>query len=215
MDDETTGDSEADEGAPTGDPEPDPAHAEEPADPPRQSRAARVLRPWEALERLDRQWVDPTPLGKLPGPIAALALTTTDDPLGWDYLGAVTGALPREVGDACAAWLEAQLAADATMLGRTFRPTVELVPSGRLWYVVRSMADFIFVVDGPGFLSPLAAAIAASRRYLAELRRDHDLETKHAAAATAAEDEGSPEEAAPDGVGDGTTNPASGDPEGR
>ena len=139
------------------------------------SRSPRVPRPWEALERLDRQWVDLTPLEDLPGPIAALAMTTPEDPAGWDYLTAMTGALPEEVAAACGAWLEAQLAADATVLGRSHRPTVELVPAGRLWYVVRAVGLFIVVVDGPGFLTPLSAAIAASRRYEAELRRS--LET--------------------------------------
>jgi hypothetical protein len=131
----------------------------------------RESRPWEALERLDRQWADHTPIAQVDGPIATLALTTADDPRGWDYLAALMGAGPRETAAACAAWLEAQLAADAVALGRAIRPRVELVPSGRLWHVVRTVADLIIVIDGPGFLTPLAAAIAASRRYHAELLR--------------------------------------------
>ena len=54
------------------------------------------------------------------------------------------------------------------------RPRVELVPAGRLWYVVRTIADIIIVIDGPGYPTPLAAAVAASRRYRAELL--HTLE---------------------------------------
>lgn len=133
------------------------------------TRAARVPRPWEALERLDRQWVDSEPLAKRSGRVVTLAMTTSWDPDGWDYLSAMTGVSSDEVARACAAWLEAQLAADATLIGRSIRPTVALVPAGQLWYVVRTVAGFILVIDGPGFLTPLAAAIAASRRYEAEL----------------------------------------------
>ena len=192
-----------------------PTDADAPADLPRHSRSARLLRPWEALEQLDRQWADPTPLRDLPEPIAALALTTTDDPFGWDYLGAISGALPHEVGDACAAWLEAQLAADATMLGRRFRPTVELVPAGRLWYVVRSVGEVICVVDGPGFPSPLTAAIAASRRYQAELRRDHDPATGRDPDPTPAVDTDASLEAALEAVWTDTVDRSPADAEGR
>jgi hypothetical protein len=89
--------------------------------------------PWEALERLDGQWEDRTPIEQLQQPVATLALTTYDDPRGWDYIGALVGASPREVARACEAWLEAQLAADAIALGQSLRPRVNLVPSGRLW----------------------------------------------------------------------------------
>ena len=135
--------------------------------------------------------------------------------LGWDYLGAVSGALPREADEACAAWLEAQLAADATRLGRRFRPTVELVPAGRLWYVVRSVGEFICVVDGPGFPSPLTAAIAASRRYQAELRRDHDPDKGRAVDPTPAVDTDAPVEATLEAVWTDTVDRSPADAEGR
>lgn len=172
MDELTSPAGDPDERSHATDPEPHSATADAPADPPRRPRSTRVLRPWEALDRLDGQWVDPTPIERLAKGISTLRLTTADDPRGWDYLGAMTGAPAREVAAACAAWLEAQLAADVTILGRAYRPTVELVPAGRLWYVVRTLESVIVVIDGPGFLTPLAAASAAARRYGAELRRD-------------------------------------------
>ena len=215
MDDETKDTGEADQTASAGDAEPQATDADAPADRPRHSSSSRPIRPWEALEQLDRQWADPTPLRDLPEPILALALTTTDDPFGWDYLGAISGALPHEVGEACAAWLEAQLAADVTMLGRRFRPTVELVPAGRLWYVVRSVGEFICVVDGPGFPSALTAAIAASRRYQAELRRDHDPDKGRDPDPTPAVDTDAPVEAAPEGVETEAADRSPADAEGR
>ena len=169
--DETSAADDLPEKPPPDQPQPDPPTVDSPADPPRRSRSPRILRPWEALERLDRQWVDPTPIDQRERAVS-LALTTPDDPRGWDYLGAMTGASAREIADACAAWLEAQLAADVTRLGRAYRPTVELLPLGRLWYVVRTVESLVVVIDGPGLPSPLAAASAAARRYGAELRRD-------------------------------------------
>lgn len=139
------------------------------AEPTLRMRRPRILRPWEALRDLDRQWEDPTPLAESTKAITALALTTDGDPRGWNYLEALTGASLDETVAACEAWLEAQLAADAAVLGRALRPRVDLVPSGRLWFVVRTVADIIIVIDGPGFLTPRAAAVAASRRYEAEL----------------------------------------------
>jgi hypothetical protein len=140
--------------------------------PPRRARRGGTLRPWEALERLDRQWEDPTPLRERTSMVAGLGLTVPEDPEGFDYLGALTGAPPRAVAGACAAWLEAQLAADSGLLGRAVRPTVALVPAGRLWHVVRLVGDRILVIDGPGLPTPRAAVVAAARRYRAELVRD-------------------------------------------
>jgi hypothetical protein len=135
------------------------------------TRPPKILQPAEALERLDRQWDDLSPLASRTEPIISLALTTSADPRGWDYLGALTGEPADEVARACEAWLEAQLAADAETLGQAIRPRVELVPAGRLWFVVRTVASLILVIDGPGYLTPRAAAVAASRRYEAELVR--------------------------------------------
>jgi hypothetical protein len=142
------------------------------SEPRRGARRPQTLRPWEALERLDRQWEDGTPLPDRRGALDALVLTDPVDPEGWDYLGALTGAQPRAVARACAAWLEAQLAADAGLVGRALRPTVALVPAGRLWHVVRLVGERILVIDGPGLPTPRAAAVAAARRYRAELVRD-------------------------------------------
>ena len=178
MDDQNISDSQRDESDSVDRPEALGDHDEPPAggdeagdDLPHGPRRSGIQRPWEALEQLDRQWEDLTPIAGRTGSITALALTTDGDPRGWDYLGALTGAPPNETAAACEAWLEAQLAADAASLDRTLRPHVELVPAGRLWFVVRTIADIIVVIDGPGFLTPRTAAVAASRRYHAELLR--------------------------------------------
>jgi hypothetical protein len=153
----------------------------------------RALGRCEALERLDRQWEDRTPLHEMARPITALVLTTDDDPRGWDYIGALVGSPPDETARACASWLEAQLAADAISLGRAVRPRVDLVPAGRLWFVVRTVADMIIVIDGPGFLTPIAAALAASRRYQAGL-----LQALRAADGTTADPESNEDNAIDD-----------------
>jgi hypothetical protein len=170
----------------------DPAPAEEPSEPedqaePTQDSGAagtapdaprllprRILRPQEALEEFDRQWEDHTPLRDRDGHLTGLLLTVSDDPAGFDYLGAM-GVPSREVVDACVGWLEAQLAADALEIGRVLRPTLALVPAGRLWYVVRIISSVLIAIDGPGYLTPVTAVGAARHRYralmLAESRR--------------------------------------------
>ena len=146
--------------------------------PPRRRRPRPFLQPWEGLTLLERQWADPTPLERLEDEIVTLALTTTGDPSAWDYLGAMTGAPARQTAKTGAVWLAAQLAADATTVGRTYRPTVELLPAARLWHVVRAIGNIIICIDGPGFPTPLAAVSAATRRYGAELERDLDRRTE-------------------------------------
>ncbi len=164
-----------------------PRPAREPADRP---TSRRILRPWQAIEILDRQWVEPPPFGKLARSIATLALTVDEDPRAFDYLGALTGASAREVARGCALWLEAQLAADALSIGRSVRPTVELVPAANLWFVVRVTGSFIVVVDGPGYPTPITAVRAARARYLASLQRQ--LETENAARSFEDDEEAGP-----------------------
>jgi hypothetical protein len=142
------------------------------AEAPRAAARPRVLRPWEALELLDRQWEDRTPVPERRGSLGALCQTVPEDPEGWDYLGAMTGAPAREVALACGAWLEAQLAADATAVGLALRPRVYLVPAGGLWHVVRGVGPVLLAFDGPGLPTPGAAVLAAARRYRADLARD-------------------------------------------
>jgi hypothetical protein len=142
-----------------------------PAEPPTPRRRPEILRPVEAIERLDRQWSDRRPIEGRTGELVALLLTTPDDPRGFDYLGLLTGASSREIADACAGWLSAQLAADAITAGDVIRPRVALVPSGGLWFVVRLVADVLVILDGPGLPTPLAATRAAYRRYQVELMR--------------------------------------------
>jgi hypothetical protein len=158
-------------------PEPEPDAAPEtgpgaqPEEPVPTRRSGRVLRPTEAIDRLDRQWVDRRPIQERIDELVALVLTTPDDPLGHDYIGLMTGASRREIARACAAWLQAQLAADAVGIGEAMRPRVALVPSGGLWYVVRMLGGVLVVIDGPGMPTPLAAARAAYRRYQIERMR--------------------------------------------
>lgn len=146
----------------------DEATASEPVAPSPARPRRRVLRPWEALERLDRQWENPEPIGGASG-LTSLDLTVPEDPRGFDYLGALTGDAPETVVMTLALWIEAQLAADALAFGRLVRPTVALVPLGRAWHVVRAAGSVICVIDGPGWPTPMAAVSAARRRYHAAL----------------------------------------------
>ena len=172
-------------------PEPEP-----PAD--RPSAGPHLLRPIDALEHLERQWVTHRTPAEWHGPLAVLALTVPEDPDGFDYLGALTGAPAHEVAATYTTWLRAQLAADVLRLGRTARPIVELVPVGRLWYVVRSVPQVLAVLDGPGYPSPRAALRAARLRYLATLEAER-REAPEAAAVEpgAAPDHGGTDEPAP------------------
>ncbi len=128
----------------------------------------RYLRPWEALERLDRQW-ESRGLIRQAITLTSLDLTVPEDPDAFDYLGALTGDAPSRVATTLALWLDAQLAADALAFGRLYRPLVGLAPYGRRWYVVRAVGSLIWLIDGPGWLTPIAAVSAARRRYRAAL----------------------------------------------
>jgi hypothetical protein len=156
----------------------------------------RILRPWQAIEFLDRQWVDAPPFGKPARSIVSLVLTVDEDPRSFDYLGALTGASAREVASACALWLEAQLAADALSIRRVLRPMVELIPAAHLWFVVRSTGSHVLFIDGPGYPSPLTAVRAARVRYLASLQRQ--LETERAPESLEDDGEAEPDDDAAD-----------------
>jgi hypothetical protein len=127
-----------------------------------------ALRPLQALERLDRQWESSEPIGRASS-LTSIELTVPEDPRGFDYLGALTGDTPATVATTEALWLEAQLAADALAFGRLVRPTVALVPLGRAWHVIRAAGSAIWVIDGPGWPTPIAAVSAARLRYRAAL----------------------------------------------
>ena len=157
--------ADSDEATPSGPAIPSP-------DRPRQ----RALRPPEALERLDRQWESQEPIGSASS-LTSLELTVPEDPRGFDYLGALSGDAPATVATTEALWLEAQLAADALAFGRLVRPTVALVPLGRAWYVVRAAGSVIWVIDGPGWPTPIAAVSAARLRYSAALLAEIAAET--------------------------------------
>jgi len=157
--------SEADEATPS-----------EPAIPSPDRPRRRALRPLEALERLDRQWENQEPIGSASS-LTSLELTVPEDPRGFDYLGALTGDAPATVATTEALWLEAQLAADALAFGRLVRPTVALVPLGRAWHVVRAAGSVIWVIDGPGWPTPIAAVSAARLRYRAALLAEIAAET--------------------------------------
>jgi len=148
----------------------------------------RALRPLKALERLDRQWESPEPIGSASS-LTTLELTVPEDPRGFDYLGALSGDAPATVATTEALWLEAQLAADALAFGRLVRPTVALVPLGRAWHVIRAAGSVIWVIDGPGWPTPIAAVSAARRRYraalLAEIAAEADEEAIPSAPARA------------------------------
>jgi hypothetical protein len=153
--------------------------ASEPAIPSPDRPRRRALRPLEALERLDRQWESSEPIGSASS-LTSLELTVPEDPQGFDYLGALSGDAPATVATTEALWLEAQLAADALAFGRLVRPTVALVPLGRAWHVIRAAGSAIWVIDGPGWPTPIAAVSAARLRYraalLAEVAAERDEE---------------------------------------
>ena len=159
------------------DPAADEATPSEPAIPSPDRPRRRALRPLKALERLDRQWESQEPIGRASS-LTSLELTVPEDPRGFDYLGALTGDAPATVATTEALWLEAQLAADALAFGRLVRPTVALVPLGRAWHVVRAAGSVIWVIDGPGWPTPIAAVSAVRRRYraalLAEIAAERD-----------------------------------------
>jgi hypothetical protein len=52
------------------------------------------------------------------------------------------------------------------------------VPLGRRWYVIRAAGSVIWVIDGPGWPTPIAAVSAVRRRYraalLAEIAAERD-----------------------------------------
>jgi hypothetical protein len=156
--------------------EADAATPSEPATPSPDRPRRRALRPLEALERLDRQWESSEPIGSASS-LTSLELTVPEDPRGFDYLGALTGDAPATVATTEALWLEAQLAADALAFGRLVRPTVALVPLGRAWHVVRAAGSVIWVIDGPGWPTPIAAVSAARLRYSAALLAEIAAET--------------------------------------
>jgi hypothetical protein len=148
----------------------------EPAIPSPHRPRQHALRPLESLERLDRQWESSEPIGSASS-LTSLELTVPEDPRGFDYLGALTGDAPATVATTEALWLEAQLAADALAFGRLVRPTVALVPLGRAWHVIRAAGSAIWVIDGPGWPTPIAAVSAARLRYRAALLAEIAAET--------------------------------------
>ena len=156
--------------------EPEPDEPAEPEPDVWRPRRPRILPPWEGIEVLERQWEDTRPLAERQEPLTGLAHTTETDPRGWEHIEALTGASPGALAKASALWLEAQLAADALAIGRTLRPRVDLLPAGCRWHVVRTIADVIVALDGPGHRTPGAALRAAALRYHAELLRDLERE---------------------------------------
>jgi hypothetical protein len=168
MGDETEQPGQRAPGHPDGPPAAGPDPAADPTSEAPDRPRRRALRPLEALERLDRQWESSEPIGSASS-LTSLELTVPEDPRGFDYLGALSGDAPATVATTEALWLEAQLAADALAFGRLVRPTVALVPLGRAWHVARAAGSAIWVIDGPGWPTPIAAVSAARRRYRAAL----------------------------------------------
>lgn len=137
-----------------------PAPSDEPAEPRDDPAAAqqdeatsdepRPRRPEERLCAVYRQWLTP---GRPEGDILTLVRTTDGSPDGLPYLG-LLGVDRFAAGDAWEAWADAQLASDATPLGRVLRPIVALVPFGGRWTAGRSF-------DGHCSLEPIDHATPA------------------------------------------------------
>lgn len=146
------------------------AEAPEAATPP---RVPLLLRPIDALGLLEDQWASRVPLAERRDALLSLRLVPYWA-TGWLYLETLTGADEATIEATYAAWLGAQLAADALDALDSKRPRVQLLPLGRLWYAVRRSEEGIVAIDGPGFPTPLAALRTARLRYRAELEAAQD-----------------------------------------
>lgn len=134
---------------------PDEPEAEQEAEAP--SGQPKPLSPEDRLAAVYRQWLTP---GRPGGDILTLVRTPDGSPDGLPYLG-LLGVDRFVAGDAWEAWSDAQLASDATPLGRVLRPIVALVPFGGRWTAGRFF-------DGQCSLEPIdhatpAQALSAAR----------------------------------------------------
>ena len=141
----------------------DPARGEDPRPVASEGRLAAIYRQWR------------TP-GRPSGDVHVLVRTTPEDPDGLPFLD-LLGVEPPAVEDAWAVWDGAQLASDATALGRALRPLVSLVPAGGRWFVARSMGH-TSLLEPIDHATPSAALHAAEVRYglIAARRVGHVLD---------------------------------------
>jgi hypothetical protein len=148
---------------PTPEADPEPTRGQGPdsdgdgVDPPDNST---VLGPEGRLAAVYRQW---RTQGRPSGTCRVLVRTTPEDPDGLPFLE-LLGVEDAAVDDAWSVWDQAQLASDATPLGRAARPLVALVPAGGRWIAGRSMGR-LCLLEPIDHGAPAAALRAAEVRY--------------------------------------------------
>lgn len=135
------------------DPDSDAAGADTSEDP-------AVLGPEGRLAAVYRQW---RTQGRPSGTCRVLVRTTPEDPDGLPFLE-LLGVEDDAVDDAWSVWDRAQLASDATPLGRATRPLVALVPAGGRWIAGHSMGR-VCLLEPIDHETPAAALRAAEVRY--------------------------------------------------
>jgi len=116
------------------------------------------------------QWIGSANASTRGAPRISLLRTVREDPAAQSGLPFI-GALPtRDLADLEAAWAEAQLAADATMLGLALGLRVALIPEGRCWF-----AELLIIRTG-GHLrlgrrhpKPSTALVSARRSLISTL----------------------------------------------
>lgn len=127
--------------------------------------------PEHRLAAIYRQWHAP---GRPTGTFVSLVRTLTADPEGLPHL-ALLGVKPSAVDAAWSAWDRAQLASDATPLGRAARPLLALVPWGGRWIAGRSIGRTC-LLEPTSHRTPAGAIRAAETRFeLVAARRIGDL----------------------------------------
>lgn len=160
----------------------------------------RVASRPELRRGIRAQWRDA--VGEPVGDRIVLRRTVADDPRGM----ALASIRPR-IRDGERTWMQwevAQLASDATAIGRLYRPAICLLPIGRRWYAVRSFGgDALLVTLGRS--TAVRALRDAELRYLAWLVRPPVAEGGRREEAEA--DNGTGTRHEPSGVSAPTTEP--------
>lgn len=181
-----------DEATPDADPEPtDPVGSEDDDAGVDTPDDRTVLGPEGRLAAVYRQW---RTQGRPTGTCCVLVRTTPEDPDGLPFLE-LLGVEDGAVDDAWSIWDHAQLASDATPLGRATRPLVALVPAGGRWIAGRSVGR-LCLLEPIDHETPAAALRAAEVRYrlLASRRLGHAFDELIAALDREDEDEQSPDD---------------------
>ena len=167
----------------------------------------------DLIDRFLRQWAQ---AGRPKGTVVVLSRTIDEDPDAGPYLELI-GVGPEAGARAHAAWEQAQLASDGTVLGRLLRPTVGLVGAGGRWIAARCTGRSA-ILEPIDHTEPDAALRAARERFALIVRgvlpevelddADNDWDAADEAVASGA----ITEDPAPDGVAETPAAGEAGDP---